>query len=124
MSSNISKNQPTNNNQTLNQKNTEKIYQNQIPGELSSKIPDIINPQKKNFQESKKTQSKQNEINEKFFPPKTNYFVSESNDKIKNNLQSPIIDYFSNTSNNYLQKYNSPEEIIDANKNIGKLQLN
>ena len=70
MSSNISKNQPTNNNQTLNQKNTEKIYQNQIPGELSSKIPDIINPQKKIFKNLKKHNLNKMKLMKNFFPQK------------------------------------------------------
>lgn len=60
-------------------------------------------------------------MNEKFFPPKTNYLVSENYGKIKNNLKSPIIDYFSQTSNNYLQKFHSPEKIIDGNKNSNSI---
>ena len=74
------------------------------------------------FKSQKKWQTQQNnffeqtEINEKYFPQKANFFASENNDKIKTNLKSPIIDYFSPTSNNYLQNYNSPEEIIDDNK--------
>ena len=51
-----------------------------------------------------------NEINEKNFPQKANYF----NDKM-NSIHSPIIDYFS--SSFYYQKYHSPEEINHANKN-------
>ena len=46
-----------------------------------------------------------NEINEKNFPQKANYF----NEKM-NSIKSPIIDYFSPSF--YLQKYHSPEEII------------
>ena len=66
----------------------------------------------------------QTEINEKFFPLKANYVGQENNDKIKNNLKSPIIDYFSHISNNYLQKYNSPEEIIDANSSNKNINSN
>jgi hypothetical protein len=106
MNSNISKSQQTNINQTSINKNSEKNSPNQIPHREFKKMP---------FQSNDFLQ--QTEMNEKFFPPKTNYFVSDNNDKIKNCLQSPIIDYFSPTSNNYLKKYNSPEEIIEDNKN-------
>ena len=121
MSSNISKSQPTNINQIANKKISDKNSPNQIqPRESTSKISEGV---KNNIQEPKKSQTQPNnffeqtEINEKYFPQKANFFASENNDKIKTNLKSPIIDYFSPTSNNYLQKYNSPEEIIDANKN-------
>ena len=123
MNSNISKPQTTNMNQTPILKSPDQNITIQNPHrELSTKIPEQMNTHKNNFQEIKKNQSQpmnffeQNELNEKFFPPKTNYFVSENNDKIKNSLKSPIIDYFSPTSNNYLQKFHSPEEIIDGNK--------
>ena len=124
MSTNISKPQTTNMNQPSLIKSPEINNHGQMPHrELASKVSEQINSHKNNFQEIKKMQSQpinffeQNELNEKFFPPKTNYLVSENNDKIKNNLKSPIIDYFSQTSNNYLQKFHSPEEIIDGNKN-------
>ena len=110
MSSNNSKSQSSSINQPQSKKNSDKNSPNQIQSKnSSSKLVDLSNP-KKNFLE-------QTEINEKYFPQKSNYFASENNEKIKNNLHSPIIDYFSPTSTNYLQKYNSPEEIIDANKN-------
>ena len=124
MNYNTSKSQTTNIKQNTNQKSPDECISNQIPHrESSSKVMDQVNSHKNNYQDKSKIQSQphnfleQNEINEKFFPPKTNYFISENNDKIKNCLQSPIIDYFSHTSNNYLQKFHSPEEIIDANKN-------
>ena len=50
-----------------------------------------------------------NEISEKNFPQKVNYF----NEK-KNSIKSPIIDYFSPSF--YLQKYHSPEEIHQTNE--------
>ncbi len=129
MNPNISKSQTTNIKQNINQKSPDINISNQIPHkESSSKNNEHLNAHNNNnnHQENKKIQSQsqshnfleQNEINEKFFPQKTNYFISENNnDKIKNSLQSPIIDYFSHTSNNYLQKFHSPEEIIDGNKN-------
>ena len=128
MNPNISKPQPTNIKQNINLKSPDEIKSTQIPHkELSSKNNIQLNAHNNNNnnQDNKKNQSQaqshnfldQIEINEKFFPQKTNYFISENNDKIKNSLQSPIIDYFSHTSNNYLQKFNSPEEIIDGNKN-------
>ena len=52
-----------------------------------------------------------NEINEKNFPQKSNYF----NEKL-NSIHSPIIDYFSPSF--YYQKYHSPEDIIHSNKNL------
>ena len=36
-------------------------------------------------------------------------------------LKSPIIDCFNIISTNYLQKYNSPQEIIDDNKNSNSI---
>lgn len=130
MSTNISKSQSTNMNQPSLIKSPEINNLGQMPHREFSKANDQINTHKNNFQEIKKNQSQtinffeQNELNEKFFPPKTNYLVSENNDKIKNNLKSPIIDYFSQTSNNYLQKFHSPEEIIDGNKNSNSTNNN
>ena len=123
MNSNISKSQTTNINNPSNKKNSDKNSPDQIPSkDLSSKFNNLSNTPK-TFQEPKKVLSnslnffEQTEMNEKYFPPKANYFTSENNEKIKTNLKSPIIDYFCPTSTNYLQKYHSPEEIIDASKN-------
>ena len=129
MSSSISKNQQINSNYSSNKKNTDKNSPNQIPQkESSSKKLDGIYQNKNNNQEDKKSKNinflQQTEINEKFFPLKANYVGQENNDKIKNNLKSPIIDYFIHTSNNYLQKHNSPEEIIDANSSNKNLNSN
>ena len=88
MNSNISKPQTTNMNQTPILKSPDQNITIQNPHrELSTKIPEQMNTHKNNFQEIKKNQSQpmnffeQNELNEKFFPPKTNYFVSENNDR-------------------------------------------
>ena len=69
-----------------------------------------ININKKNYP----NYIERNEFNEKYFPQKTNFYIKE--EKKLNAIQSPIINYFSPTSNDFLQKYNSPEEIISSNK--------
>ena len=103
------------NNKTPSQKSTEEKDKNdknnfQTNNNKKTPLPNFVD---------------RNEINEKNFPQKANFF----NEKM-NSIKSPIIDYFSPSF--YLQKYNSPEEIIHqsnevySNKsfNTGSVELN
>ena len=87
------------NNKTPSQKSTEEKDKNdknnfQTNNNKKTPLPNFVD---------------RNEINEKNFPQKANFF----NEKM-NSIKSPIIDYFSPSF--YLQKYNSPEEIIHQSK--------
>ena len=89
------------NNKTPSQKSLdekEKIDKNNQQSLLSKKnmMPNFI---------------ERNDINEKNFPQKANYF----NEKIRAK-ESPILEYFSPSF--YFQKYHSPEEMFHSNKNL------
>ena len=102
MNSGTPKGQKTNssksNNKTPSQKSSEEKLDKTNPQSQTKKIlmPNFI---------------ERNEINEKNFPQKSNYF----SDKL-NSIHSPIIDYFSPSF--LYQKYHSPEDIIHSNKNL------